>query len=148
MKINWGTGIVIAFVLFIGFILTLIVTMTTDKSLNHDLVVEDYYNKATHYQKEIDAEENALALSDKLVFKKTNEGYVVLFPKTQDFSKINGIISFNRPNNKNLDFEMPIKLSNNHFLIPDDKLLKGRWKVTIFWTYEGIDYMYKDKTTY
>ena len=45
MKINWGTGIVLAFIGFIGFILYFVIRMSTDDSANHDLVTEEYYKK-------------------------------------------------------------------------------------------------------
>lgn len=45
MKINWGTGIVLAFIGFITFILYFVFRMSTDDSANHDLVTEEYYKK-------------------------------------------------------------------------------------------------------
>ena len=50
MKINWGTGIVLAFIGFIGFILYFVIRMSTDDSANHDLVTEEYYKKELSYQ--------------------------------------------------------------------------------------------------
>ncbi|MBE9491126.1 MAG: FixH family protein, partial [Bacteroidetes bacterium] len=70
MKINWGTGIVIAFVVFIGFILFLIMLMMSDNKLDHELVTEDYYEKGTFYQKEIDAEKNSQLLAENIVITK------------------------------------------------------------------------------
>ena len=43
MKINWGTGIVIAFVFFISFILFFIVKASTQDKYEYDLVSEQYY---------------------------------------------------------------------------------------------------------
>jgi len=148
MKINWGTGIVIAFVVFIGFILFLIALMMSDTKLDHELVTEEYYEKGTYYQKEIDAEKNAQLLPENVVITKSSEGILVVFPKTQEYSKIEGIISFYRPSNKYLDFDFPIVLSSNNLLIPDNNLLEGRWDIQVNWNYEGINYLYKDKITY
>ena len=50
MKIGWGTGIVIAFVLFIAFIMYFVVNMTVNKKYDHDFVTEDYYNKEIAYR--------------------------------------------------------------------------------------------------
>jgi hypothetical protein len=66
MKINWGTGIVIAIGLFMTFILVLVYKMTVDQKYNHDLVVEEYYKKELAFQEEIDAEKNALSLSERI----------------------------------------------------------------------------------
>ena len=54
MKLNWGTGIVIAFVGFISFIMYFVITMNTDKALDHDLVTEDYYKEELEFQNDID----------------------------------------------------------------------------------------------
>ena len=55
MRINWGTGIILAFIGFIGFILFFVVKMSMDDRANHDLVTEEYYKAELGYQKEIDA---------------------------------------------------------------------------------------------
>ena len=59
MKINWGTGIVLAFVAFISFIMYFVVQMNMEDRADHELVTKDYYKKELAYQKEIDAEKNA-----------------------------------------------------------------------------------------
>ena len=45
MKFNWGTGIVIAIISFISFILYFVITMTADKKYSHDLVTQKYYQQ-------------------------------------------------------------------------------------------------------
>ena len=51
MKINWGTGIVLAFIGFISFIMYFVVNMNTNKKYDHDLVTEDYYKQELEFQK-------------------------------------------------------------------------------------------------
>lgn len=148
MKINWGTGIVIAFVVFIGFIMFLIVMMMTDNKLNHDLVTEEYYEEELAYQEEIDAETNSQLLSENIVITKTINGYLIVFPKNLDYSKIEGKVSLYRPSNKNLDFDLPLIFSDNKLLIPDNRLIEGRWDISVIWEYEGVKYLYKDKVMY
>lgn len=148
MKINWGTGIVIGFVVFISFIMFMVVKMMTQEEYNHDLVTQEYYKAELEYQNEIDAEKNAMALSEKLKIDKTKEGFLIQFPSNFESSKINGLVKFYRPSNKKLDFEIPISLSSSTLLIPDQNLLEGRWNINIDWSYEGIPYLNKVKTTY
>lgn len=50
MKLNWGTGIVIAFIGFIAFIMYFIITMSVNANYDHDLVVENYYAEELAYQ--------------------------------------------------------------------------------------------------
>jgi nitrogen fixation protein FixH len=148
MKINWGTGIVIGFIFFIGFIMFMVVTMMTDKGYNHDLVTEEYYKAELVYQEEIDAEQNGMSLSENVSIRNDNNGITVTFPKNLDYNIIKGTVSFYRPSNKKLDFDFPIVLTSNKLLIPDNRLLEGRWDIKVNWTYEEVHYLYKDKTTY
>jgi len=148
MKINWGTGIVLAFIGFIGFILFFVVKMSMDDRANHDLVTEEYYKEELKYQEEIDAESNANNLSTRLEMRKTPEGLLVQFPKSMELEKIKGTVSLYRPSNKHLDFDLPISLSNAHLLIPDKRLLDGRWDIKIAWEYLDKPYLFKKSITY
>ena len=60
MKFNWGTGIVLAFVAFITFILYFVVLSFRDPASNHDLVTDDYYQKELKYQDDLDAAKRAV----------------------------------------------------------------------------------------
>ena len=146
MKINWGTGIVIGFIVFIGFILFLVITMVNTS--HHDLVTKDYYQDELQYQDEIDAEENANKLSINVQSKRTPEGYLLIFPENLDLKKIKGNVFLYRPSNKLLDFDLPLVLSETNLLIPDKRLLEGRWNITVKWEYEGVPYIYRDKIRY
>lgn len=148
MKINWGTGIVLAFIGFISFILFFVVRMNMDDSTNHDLVREDYYQAEIGYQKELDAEINSHINKVSLNLLKSPEGLKLEFPKNLDQAKINGTVSLYRPSNKALDFDLPISLYNHQLLIPNNRLLEGRWDIKVAWEYRGEDYMFKDKITY
>ena len=148
MKINWGTGIVLAFIGFISFILFFVIRMNMDDRANHDLVSEEYYKKELAFQKDIDAEKLANALTFQMQIKRAEEGLHILFPEDMDPSKISGTVSLYRPSNKHLDFDLPVSLSNSHLLIPDKRLLDGRWDISIRWSYEGKDYLVKKSMTY
>lgn len=148
MKLNWGTAIVIAFIGFIGFIMFFVVRMSTDDKYNHELVADDYYQQELEYQNDIDKVENAKALSEEISYTKTEEGLLLSFPKEIDQLKIEGKVFLIRPSNKQLDFEIPISLSNHYLLIPDNRLLDGRWNIRIEWTDGKETYLYKSALTY
>ncbi len=147
MKLNWGTSIVIAFVAFISFILFFVVRMSTDYRANHDLVTEDYYKATLEYQDEINAEQNANT-NAQLHVEKSSEGVLLTFPENLDLEVIKGTVSLYRPSNKNLDFDLPINLSKPHLLIPDKRLLDGRWDIKVAWEYEGEMYLHKESIVY
>ena len=92
MKINWGTAIVIAFVLFISFIMYFVINMSTNKKYNHDLVTADYYQQELQYQEDINKEENTNAKNYQLALKPTSEGLLLSFPKQTDAKKIIGLM--------------------------------------------------------
>ena len=148
MKINWGTGLVIGMACFIAFILYMVITMSTDKNYSHDLVTESYYEKEMMYQQEIDAETNIAKLSGNIFGKKTNDGWLLQFPTELVSEKIIGTVFLYRPSNKQLDFDIPIELSGSNLLIPDERLLEGRWNITISWEYKGETYLYKKQIVY
>lgn len=148
MKINWGTGIVISFILFIGFIMYMVVTMMSGEKYDHDLVTEEYYKKEINYQQEIDAEKNAQLLSENITVRTNSEGIVIKFPKDLEYKDIVGTISFYRPSNKKLDFDLPIELTSNTLIIPDTKVVEGKWGIIIDWKYEGVNYLFKDQIVY
>ncbi|UII80948.1 FixH family protein [Flagellimonas sp. CMM7] len=148
MKINWGTGIVLAFVAFISFILYFVIRMSTDNSANHDLVTEEYYKQELAYQNEIDASKSALEMEAKLKFVKSKEGITIFFPERFDPKQVKGIVSLYRPSNKHLDIDFPISLSKTHLLIPDNSLVDGRWDITVKWQYQGKTFLHKEKLVY
>lgn len=148
MKINWGAGIVIAIGLFMTFILVLVYKMTTDKAYDYDMVVEEYYKQELAFQDEIDAEKNAMSLSERIEGKKVENGWLLTFPKELENSQIKGSVFLYRPSNKQLDFDFSIELSGLNLLIPDERLLDGRWNITVEWEYNGETYLYKESITY
>ena len=148
MKLNWGTSIILAFVAFISFILFFVIRMSIDDRSNHDLVTKDYYRAELNYQEEINAEKSANDDDVKLIIEKKPEGLLVKFPEKIEFKKVKGIMSLYRPSNKHLDFDFPISLSISHLLIPDKRLLDGRWDIKVFWQYDGKDYLHKEQITY
>ena len=88
MKINWGTGLVIGMVLFMGFIMFFVITMTTDDKYSHDLVAEDYYKQEMQLQETIDAATNEAQLETPVTGSKTEAGYELQFPETFDPKEI------------------------------------------------------------
>ena len=148
MKINWGTGIVLAFIGFIAFIMYFVVTMITNDKYNHDLVVDDYYKQELEYQKDIDKQTNANKLVKNISYERTQEGLQINFPNNLEPENIKGKVFLYRPSNKQLDFETTISLSKSHLLIPDSSLVDGRWNIKIDWQYSGKSYLYKEAIVY
>lgn len=148
MKINWGTGIVIAFGLFMTFILFFVFKVQTNSKYDNELVVEDYYQQELKVQGNIEKTQNANALEEKVTISKSEEGITVQFPTEFDFQNIKGKVSLYRPSNQKLDFEIPISLSTTHLLIPKSNLVGGLWDITIEWEYNDVNYLNKESIYY
>ncbi|MFD0963801.1 FixH family protein [Pseudofulvibacter geojedonensis] len=143
MKINWGGGIVIAIVLFMAFILFFVVKMSTNSEYDHDLVTENYYKSELAFQEEIDKEKNLNMLLDPIGLELKADGVLISFPDELNPHKLNGKVFLYRPSNKNMDIEIPLKISSNILFLPKQDLVGGRWNLVIDFTHNDIPYLYK-----
>ena len=144
MKINWGTGIVIAFALFISFILYFIFKVQSNPKYDNELVIEEYYKNDAKFGDEMIRVQNAQDLKQKPVISNTSEGITIVFPEVFVSNEIKGKVFFYRPSDKKFDFEVPILLSNSSLNVPKGKLLGGRWDINMEWQYEGKQYLTKE----
>ena len=144
MKINWGTSIVIAFALFMTFILYFVFQVQSNSKYDNDLVVEEYYKHDAHFGEEMIRIQNANNLVQKPIITVSKLGITIVFPNDFQPKNIKGKVSLYRPSNKKLDFEVPISLSNPTLLIPVSNLVGGRWDINMEWQYSGKQYLTKE----
>lgn len=144
MKINWGTGIVIAFALFMSFILYFVFEVQSNSKYDNDLVVEEYYKHDSHFQEEMGRIQNAHDLQQKPSITYTEKGVNVVFPASFEVNDVKGNVLLYRPSNKKFDFNTQIALTNSALVIPSTKLVKGRWDVNMEWQYKGKKYLSKE----
>jgi len=144
MKINWGTSIVIAFALFMSFILYFVLKVQTDSKYDNELVVEEYYKHDVHFQDEMARIQNAHDLTVKPVISVVSNGVNITFPDGFTPNNIKGNVSLYRPSNKKFDFQVPIFLKNSTLFIPKTNLIGGRWDINMEWQYEGKSYLTKE----
>ena len=149
IKLNWGFGIVLAFIGFISFIMYFVISMSSDKKYTHDLVATDYYKKELNFQKNIEATKNGNKLKENIKIERVKEGLKIIFPKEFDAKSIKGKVFLYRPSNKQLDYEMSITVSDSSYLLmPDKRLLDGRWNIIVDWTYNQQSYLFKKEIFY
>ncbi len=144
MKINWGTSIVIAFALFMTFILYFVFQVQSNSKYDNELVVEEYYKQDAHFGEEMIRIQNANNLVQKPIITVSKLGITIVFPNDFEPKNIKGKVSLYRPSNKKLDFEVPISLSNPTLLIPFSNLVGGRWDINMEWQYSGKQYLTKE----
>ncbi|MGY0392795.1 FixH family protein [Bizionia sp. KMM 8389] len=148
MKINWGTGLVIAMIGFISFIMFFVVKMNVDSKYDHDLVTENYYQQELQVEGNMKRERSGNKLSQNIRLSQDADGILITFPDSLNTKEITGKVFLYRPSNKKFDFEIPISLTDQNLLIPDNRLLGGRWNITVDWQYQDDAYRYKKELTY
>jgi len=82
-------------------------------------------------------------LPEKVTLEKTEKGLAINFPSQFSSKKITGKVFLYRPSNKQLDFEIPISISNTYLLVPEKRLLGGRWNIKVYWSYKNKEYLFK-----
>lgn len=148
IKINWGTGLVIGMVLFIAFILFLVVKMTTDDRYNHELVEEDYFKQELLLEDKLLARKNYVGLKVAITGTRTEEGWELRFPESLTQQQLTGNVFLYRPSNKQLDFAIPLQISGSNMLIPKDRLVDGRWNISVSFTHNGQPFLYENEFYY
>ncbi|MBZ9627793.1 FixH family protein [Psychroflexus sp. CAK57W] len=145
MKLNWGTSIVIAFVVFIGFIMVMVVQMLSSDQLEYDLVVESYYQKELTFQDDLDSAQNAEDLDNQVNVEVASQGVQIIFPSDFDYSQIQGEVYLYRPSDKALDFTLKLHLEAGEYVVPRSLMQDGLWEVNLKFSYKGEDYFIQKK---
>jgi nitrogen fixation protein FixH len=140
---NFGHKIVIAYILFIGFIVYLAVQSFKQQV---DLVAPNYYEKEIKYQQQIDKLQNAEDLEKKISINVNNNILEVIFPFENQVSDINGTIEFFRPSDQNMDYTLPILTDSfGKQNIDVSNLTKGSYILKIEWENENKPYYFENK---
>lgn len=130
-KFSWGTGIVIAFVIFMGGIITIAVYL-----MNQDvnLVADDYYDQEIKYQQQIDRIKRTKKLDTINIITFNGTTVNVTIPKSLLKSNLTGEIYFYRPSDENIDIKIPLHTDSLGVqVIPVSGLEKGSWTVKVNW---------------
>lgn len=138
IKINWGTGIVIALVVMIGGMIYLVSIAVRQ---DYDLVDNDYYQKSVNYQQHIEEVKNTAALPEKIRIEQTEDSLKLTFPKLSGLSDYSGNIHFYSPVEEKRDETIKLKLTDNYDQSIGLKSLKsGRYTVKIDWSANNVSY--------
>lgn len=133
MKMNWGKGIVLSFIIFMIAILSMVIYILNQK---FDLVADNYYEKTLTYQNQIDAEKRTL--SEKEIVFVENQNLIINFSEEKIHK---GEINFYRPSDSSKDFKQSFETNENGlYELPLNSLSKGYWKIQVSWTKENNNY--------
>lgn len=142
-KFNWGTGILIAIIVFMAITVVTVIFLMNQKV---DLVTDNYYSKEIKYQQQIDRMNRTNEMDESVKINSENDFIRIVFPKSSNEKNIKGTIQFYRPSDSNKDFTLPLVIdSSDQQLVPSKILQKGYWKVKIDWTQDSLEY-YKESS--
>lgn len=136
---NWGKGILLTIIAFVGFILTLVVISVKQDDIH--LVTENYYEKEIKYQDQIDRESANTALGrEVLIFDSQTKALLLDLPLGAK-----GNLQLFRPSDARLDQELALDINDEGMTrVPLDKLKSGYWRVQLTWTENGVE-LYQEK---
>jgi len=141
IKINWGHGIVIFFVIFLA---SIGYRVYISSKMNYDLVSSDYYPKEIEYQKQINKINNAAGFKDQIKVTQTKDSVQIEFPKTVGASIKKGTIQFYRPSDKNLDRSFELKMDTNSIRhLSKHDFVQGKYTLQIDWSDGAKEYFWE-----
>lgn len=138
-KFNWGHGIFLFYVLFVG---TMVFVVYSSTQVDRSLVLDNYYDLDIKYQERYNAIQNTLKDDQFSMVYAKNDEMIVVQINHEDPS---GIIELYRPSNKSQDFIKP--MTANTTSISTKELEKGFWKLKIKYSAMGKSY-YKETEVY
>lgn len=142
MKLDWGKSIVLAIALFIGFIMFMVITMTTQPEYDHDLVVEEYYKKEMTLNDKLKKISNGKEFEADIKFEANQNGLLLTFPESLKDLKNAKIFAY-RASDKNLDFNTNIQLNKNGETLVKKPLVSGPWEFTLAFSLGEKEYLVK-----
>lgn len=134
---NWGNWIVVAFVLFAGFIATL-VTICVKQDIS--LVSKSYYKEEGAYQARLVAANNASSLQHKPVIRMSS-GYLLSVKYDQLNAIEKGEIVVFSPSTESRDRRFVLQHSADSIQMFDlSTIARGMYRAKLSWTMDGREY--------
>jgi nitrogen fixation protein FixH len=142
MKISWGYKIVIAYLLFVGGILFLVLKAS---GINIDLVRSDYYEAELQYQQVIDEKSRAAALSVPVRIELKSGEIWVNFPKEMQGHQLAGEIYLYCPAEAKRDVRRNFNITDTVYRLPIPGSAKGMYDVKLSWQRGSERYFHEQK---
>lgn len=141
MKMNWGKGITLVLIVFVVAVLSVVSYII---SIDFYLVNNNHYEEGVRYQETIDSRNRTAELDEQVIvlFDEERVAIKVIFPDSILAQAQEGSMHLYRPNNSELDMDIPIEFeAGSTHIIPMERMEKGKWILTINWKMHDLDYM-------
>jgi nitrogen fixation protein FixH len=133
---NWGKGLVIVMLLFIGFIVSMSFYMFSMPADDYD---HQYYEKGLNFNKDYAKEKQVETDRAQPIIKQHNGELSVAF-----IQPAIGTIKLINPLGKSKDLMLPLNTNTGtQASIPLKKLTTGRWSIRIDWKSANKGYLYQ-----
>ena len=138
---NWGKSIVFSFILFAGFIGTL-VTVCMRQEMN--LVSKDYYQEELQYENQLTRLKNVSQLKSKPVIKVLeNRTMQITFDRFDDMET--GELRLFRPSDSSKDKKYSLERTSNATQeFPTADLTPGMYRAKMQWTMNGKEFFLEE----
>jgi nitrogen fixation protein FixH len=137
MRINWGTGIVVAMIVFMSFIVTLVVIMSGS---GDGLEEAGYYEKGNRHDEKMQAMENAASLGAALEIKWQAAAGSIAIVFGKGNAPDSGIVALKRPSDLRMDFRQPLLPGSDSQSVSWQGKQSGLWNVECTWHQQGRKY--------
>ncbi|SMO59996.1 FixH protein [Saccharicrinis carchari] len=138
MKLNWGHGILVFFVIFFTWIISFVVFSLGE---NNDLVTKDYYRQGAEYSLKMETDKRSAVYKDSISIQNENTGVKVLFAASLATDGVEKQIYFYRASDKKHDVTLLVPSGQDGIFIDGDRLVKGRYNVSVSWGKDEGKYM-------
>lgn len=139
---NWGYKILIVYGVFVVGIMFMVFRSANQKM---DLVTTDYYAKELKYQDDINATENANALSEDVRYEIKNDQVLLHFPKDLSGKTITGNAVLYCPSDENKDIKKNFSLQDAPLVLQLTARSRGQFELHITWQADGVNYYFEQK---
>jgi hypothetical protein len=139
---NWGTKILIVYVVFISGILLMVFKSSTQKT---DLVTTDYYAKELKYQEKIDEMNRVSALSAPVEYVIKDNSIIIQFPKDFAGKKLVGEAVLYCPSDENKDIKKSFSVQDGLLQLDIPAANNGLYELHLSWQDGEVTYYFEKK---
>lgn len=136
MRLNWGTGLFIFILVFLGLCISFMIFAFRQ---NINLVKEDYYEKSVDFGNERDKSERSASFIQQITVENIDKSVIITFPDSFVSEIQNAEILFYRPSDDRQDVRF--KLTCDTMILPSKNFIPGRYIVKISWMRNNESYL-------
>jgi len=137
VKLNWGNGLIIFFLIFFIWVFSFVFFAMRQ---NNDLLTDDYYQKGAKYTDQININQRSLTYQDSIQISTTGNQVQIALSKGLAKSAGSVQVYFFRSSDKTKDLRLGFKAAESPFLIDRKQLMHGRYQVYLSWSLKNENY--------